>query len=86
MGDAGKDPVPEFIKILNWQKNLRMLKSGQVLENHIIIYRQNNWVVILLQFHPQLRKNSKIWKSFNKLTQRLSKHFLWIAKSNLRFK
>ena len=25
-GDTGKDPIPEFKKVLKWQKNLKMLK------------------------------------------------------------
>ena len=42
-GDAGKDPVPEFKKVLYWQKNLRMLKYfGLVLGNLIIIYKRSN--------------------------------------------
>ena len=41
--DTGKDPLPEFKKVFQLQKNLIMLKYfGQVLENHIIIYKLNN--------------------------------------------
>ena len=41
--DTGKDPIPEFKKVFLLQKILKMLKYfGQVLESHIIIYKQNN--------------------------------------------
>ena len=42
MGDAGKDPLPEFKKVFQCQKDLKMSKYyGQVLGKLIIIFRLN---------------------------------------------
>ena len=47
-GDTGKDPVPEFKKKYFLLESLKMWKYfGQVLENRIITYRQNNLDVTL---------------------------------------
>ena len=46
-GDVGKDPIPEFKKVLNIQKNSKMWKYyGQVFESLITIPKLNKLVVI----------------------------------------
>ena len=47
-GDTGKDPIPEFKRSIHLAKNLKMLRfCGPVLESLIILFKLNNWVVIL---------------------------------------
>ena len=53
-------------------KNVEILWAS-VRENLIIIYKPNNWVVILLLFHQIIEKIEKFGKSFNELNKRNSK-------------
>ena len=54
MGDAGKDPIPEFKKVLKSQKNLKTLKYfGLAQESLIIISKQNKLSVTLLLLHQK---------------------------------
>ena len=58
-------------------RDLKMLKYyGQVLENPIITYKQNNWDVILLLYHHQLLRKLKILENhLINLQKKQSKHF-----------
>ena len=46
MADVGKDPFQNLKKVLVFLKNIKMLRFyGQVLENHIIIFKLKKLVV-----------------------------------------
>ena len=84
MADAGKDPVPEFKKSIQFSKNFKNVEIlwASTREPYNYIQAKQLGCHIIIVPLSIIEKIEKFWKSFQKLTTDSVKDFLIYAKKS----